>query len=83
MKSKSLYWLLTIASLAEAQQPAKVPQIGYLSGGPAVSARRDAFRDGLRELGYVEKKTLSLSGDMQRENQIVCVSLRPNLYVSR
>jgi putative ABC transport system substrate-binding protein len=50
--------LFALCSFAEAQQPAKVPQIGYLSGGPAVSARRDAFRDGLRELGYVEGKNI-------------------------
>ena len=48
----------TGGAVVEAQQPAKVPRIGYLSGGPAVSAGRDAFRDGLRELGYVEGKNI-------------------------
>ena len=45
---------------AEAQQPKKVPRIGYLSGtSPSVnSARIEAFRQGLRELGYVEGKNI-------------------------
>ena len=44
---------------AEAQQPTKVPRIGFL-GGVAVSgtARTEAFRQGLRELGYVEEKNI-------------------------
>jgi putative ABC transport system substrate-binding protein len=43
-----------------AQQPAKVPRIGYLGGFPlsASAARVEAFRQGLRELGYVEGKNL-------------------------
>ena len=45
---------------AEAQQPTNVPRIGYLSG-PSLStlaARIEAFRQGLRELGYVEGKNI-------------------------
>ena len=47
-------------AVAEAQQPKKVPRIGYLAGtGPdAQSARIEAFRQALRELGYVEGKTI-------------------------
>ncbi|MGB7949682.1 MAG: ABC transporter substrate-binding protein [Candidatus Binatia bacterium] len=43
---------------ADAQQP--IPRIGYLSAPPlSVSATRiEAFRQGLRELGYVEKKNI-------------------------
>lgn len=45
---------------AEAQQPAKVPRIGFLGAlsPSALSARIDAFQQGLRELGYVEGKSL-------------------------
>jgi putative ABC transport system substrate-binding protein len=52
--------LLALCVPAGAQQPAKVPRIGYLSGsGPSVLADRiEAFRQGLRELGYVEGKNL-------------------------
>ena len=52
--------LLTVAVIAEAQQPTKVPRIGYLSAASpsANSARIEAFRQGLRELGYVEGKNI-------------------------
>jgi len=52
--------ILTIANLAEAQQPTKVPLIGYLSASSAAEAlpRTEAFRKGLHELGYVEGKNL-------------------------
>jgi len=48
------------AVLIDAQQPAKVPRIGYLIGTfPSVdSARIKPFRQGLRELGYVEGKNI-------------------------
>ncbi len=51
---------LTTGSLAEAQQPKKVPRIGYLSPllPPSESTRSEAFRQGLRELGYVEGKNI-------------------------
>jgi putative ABC transport system substrate-binding protein len=53
------FFQLTV-SLAQAQQPAKVPRIGYLGGGSPSSypARIEAFRQGLRELGYVEEKNI-------------------------
>jgi len=52
--------ILTTAPFAEAQQPAKIPRIGYLSGGSLsnLAARIEAFRQGLRELGYVEGKNI-------------------------
>jgi putative ABC transport system substrate-binding protein len=54
--------LLALCSLADAQQPAKIPRIGYLSGGflSSESARTEAFRQGLRELGYMEGKNISI-----------------------
>jgi len=39
--------------VAEAQQPAKIPRIGWLTGG-GVSLTAEAFRQGLHELGYIE-----------------------------
>ncbi len=52
--------LLAVAVIAEAQQPKKVPRIGYLIGASLSesSARIPAFRQGLRELGYVEGKNI-------------------------
>ena len=46
----------------EAQQPAKVPRIGFYLDGPAsaVSARIEGFRQGLRELGYIEGKNIMI-----------------------
>jgi putative ABC transport system substrate-binding protein len=53
--------LLVVAVIAEAQQPKKVPRIGYLSNNdPATeSTRSEAFRAGLRELGYIEGKNIA------------------------
>src|SRR6266508_312796 len=52
--------LLAVAVIAEAQQPKKAPRIGFLIGTSlsAASARVEAFRQGLRELGYVEGKNI-------------------------
>ena len=52
--------LFALSFPAEAQQQAKVPRIGYLSGASlsAISARIEALRQGLRELGYVEGKNI-------------------------
>jgi len=51
---------LTSARLVEAQQPTKVPQIGYLSSqsASADSSFLDAFRQGLRDLGHIEGKNI-------------------------
>ena len=52
--------LLAVAVIAEAQQPKKVPRIGYLSqvAIPALNPRSEAFRQGLRDLGYIEGKNI-------------------------
>jgi len=52
--------LFALFSPAEAQHAKKVPRIGYLSGTSpsANSARVEAFRKGLHELGYVEGKNI-------------------------
>jgi putative ABC transport system substrate-binding protein len=52
--------LVTGAAIAEAQQPKKIPRIGYLSANfPTTNpARTEAFRQGLRELGYAEVKNI-------------------------
>src|SRR5882724_12195151 len=41
----------------DAQQTTKVPPIGYLAAA-LTSSRHEAFRQGLRELGYVERKNI-------------------------
>ena len=48
-----------IAPFAQAQQPGKIHRIGFLSRGvPGSSPDIEAFRQGLRDLGYVEGKNL-------------------------
>ncbi|MBI2531813.1 MAG: ABC transporter substrate-binding protein [Deltaproteobacteria bacterium] len=45
-----------------AQQTGKIPRIGYLSSLSASSdsSRNDAFRQGLKELGYIEEKNVAI-----------------------
>jgi putative tryptophan/tyrosine transport system substrate-binding protein len=54
--------MLSSIHVAEAQQPGKVPRIGLLTtASTAVAATWvDAFRQGLRELGYIEGKNIIL-----------------------
>jgi putative ABC transport system substrate-binding protein len=52
--------LLALCTSAQAQEPAKVPRIGVLLAlsHSAISDRIQAFREGLRNLGYVEGKNI-------------------------
>ena len=52
--------LFALCVSASAQQPTKIPRIGFLNAvsPSAVSVRIEAFRQGLRELGYVEGKNI-------------------------
>ena len=69
---------------AWAQQPKKVPRIGYLivaSISPAPSSRIEAFREGLRELGYVEGRNIviewrSAAGELDRLPALVAELVR-------
>ena len=52
--------LVVVVAAAWAQQPAKIPRIGHLNTATfsAIAERIEAFRQGLRELGYVERKNI-------------------------
>jgi len=52
--------LFALCGSASAQQPRKIPRIGFLTGGStaANTGRSEAFRQGLHELGYVEGKNI-------------------------
>jgi putative tryptophan/tyrosine transport system substrate-binding protein len=52
--------LFALCLSAQAQQPTKIPRIGFLiTSSPSVIApRMDAFQQGLRDLGYVEGKNI-------------------------
>jgi len=54
--------LLALCGFADAQQPKKVPRIGYLSSFDAAteSARSEPFRLALRELGYNEGQSVAI-----------------------
>jgi len=68
MKPK-LFWLLTVILLvlphrAQPQQPAKLPKIGILRPGSppdntAAAEPLESFRQGLRDLGYIEGQNIS------------------------
>ena len=53
--------LLAVGVTAEAQQPKKVPQIGYLSSSDPAreSTRSEVIRLALRELGYIEGQNIA------------------------
>jgi len=93
---KNLIYLLIIAimvvgAVVQAQQPVKVPRVGYLSGGSlsTLAARIDAFRQGLRELGYIEGKNIAIEwrdskGNFDRVRELAeeLVRLKMDVIVS-
>ncbi|HWH78916.1 MAG TPA: ABC transporter substrate-binding protein, partial [Candidatus Binatus sp.] len=79
------------AGLTDAQQPTKVPRIGFLiASSPSVNAARiAAFQQGLRELGYVEGKSIviewrSAEGKLDRLPTLAdeLVRLKPDVIVT-
>jgi len=65
---------IAVCSTASAQQQRKIPPVGYLTISSLSSnvARNEAFRRGMRELGYVEGKNIVIewrSGDGKVEQQ--------------
>jgi hypothetical protein len=52
--------LFALSVPVEAQQPGKIPRIGYVSGADDLNkpGPEEAFRRGLQELGYVEGKNI-------------------------
>ena len=60
-RSAPLTLVLASVDLYSAQQPTKIARIGYLSAAASlstISARTEAFRQGLRAPGYVEGKNV-------------------------
>ena len=77
--------LLAPCCSAQAQQPTKIPRIGYLSGSSlsAAAARVAAFQHGLRDLGYVEGKNIVIEWRAGEGNSIEISRMRPNWCGSR
>jgi putative ABC transport system substrate-binding protein len=61
--------LLAAPLAAQAQQAGKIYRIGYLSSGPGPSDWSRAFVEGMRELGYVEGRNLSIEYRWAAGNQ--------------
>jgi putative ABC transport system substrate-binding protein len=75
--------ILAPVLFADAQQPKKVPRIGFLTGASLTSqlARNDAFRQGLRDLGYIEEKNIiiewrSWEGKLDRQRALTAELVR-------
>ena len=93
MTNKILVWLLLTffvanISVAQAQQPTKIPRIGYLIAIPlsANSARMEALRQGLRELGYIEGKSIAIewrsaNGNLDRIPALAAELIRLNVDI--
>jgi putative ABC transport system substrate-binding protein len=94
--NKKFVWIVTLlllvaGTVAQAQQPRKIPRVGFLS---AVSAsgnetRLEAFRQGLREFGYIEGKTIIIDyrwgeGKLDRIPELATelVNLRVDIIVT-
>ena len=65
MKAKILVYalpalILATIHLAEAQQPKKIPRIGFLSSAAPSGTPYESFRQGLRDLGYVEGQNIAI-----------------------
>jgi len=65
MNKRIPVWLLTTfflitVSITHAQQPAKISRIGFLFIGSKDQPHLDKFRQGLRDLGYVEGKNIAI-----------------------
>jgi putative ABC transport system substrate-binding protein len=63
--------LVGVPVTTSAQQPDKLPRLGWLQNHSPTSPHYEGFREGLRELGYVEGKNLTVEarwadGDLDR-----------------
>ena len=88
MMKKLRVWLLVIffvanVSVVHAQQPTKIPRIGYLSAlsPSSVPARTEAFRRGLGELGHFEGKSVVIEyryseGNLDRLTELAAELVR-------
>jgi putative ABC transport system substrate-binding protein len=79
--------LFALCLAAEAQQPKKIYRIGFL--GNAAGYRIDAFRQGLRELGWVEGQNVTIEfrhpegqADLRREHATELVRLKVDVIVT-
>lgn len=80
--------LVTLCLSVHAEQAAKIPQVGFLiASNPSVNASRvAAFHKGLRELGYIEGKNITLyyryaEGQLERLPKLAAELVSRNVEV--
>src|SRR4030095_15757690 len=80
--------LAMCGAVVNAQQPTKIPRIGFLitSSASVIAPRMDAFLGGLRELGYVEGKNIVIErrhaeGKLDRLPELASDLVRLNVEV--
>jgi putative ABC transport system substrate-binding protein len=79
--------ILSTVSLVKAQQPQKLVRIGYLASTASLSATDiNAFRERLRELGYIEGQSIAIEtrsweGKVERLPDLVAELVRLNCDV--
>jgi putative ABC transport system substrate-binding protein len=95
MTKSVLFWLMVIILLAtvsvtEAQQPKKIPRIGFLTLIPKPDPLEETFLQGLRQLGYTEGQNVTIeylraAGKVDRLPQLAeeLVRLKVDLIVVR
>lgn len=91
MKRRGFIALLGSAAVAwpaavHAQQPGKIYRIGFLGDSPADSEATEAFRQGLRDLGYVEGRNIIIQyrwaeGKAERMRELAEELVRLNVDV--
>ena len=80
--------LLAISFTAEAQHPKRIPRVGFVVGVRDSDPRFEAFRQGLRDLGYNEGKDILLEyrpaeqKERSRSQFAELLKLKIDLYVS-
>jgi putative ABC transport system substrate-binding protein len=84
----TLTFVLTVLLVpyAQAGQSAKAPRIGYLSLGPGPSPRSEALQQGLRDLGYVEGRNITIDnrwtdGNLHRLQEAAAELVRSQVAV--
>jgi putative ABC transport system substrate-binding protein len=85
----ALVFLCWVPLTAHAQQPAKVPRIGFLRPNLVSPCRSDAFAQGLHDLGYVEGQNLVIewrcvdgTPERQREVAVELIQLPVDVFVA-
>src|SRR5262245_29400061 len=78
-----------LCQIAEAQQTTKIPRIGYQSASSSGENNEEAFRQGLRELGYVEGRNIVIEwrfaqgkSDQVPKNSAELVRLKVDVIVT-